>query len=72
MYIHSTAPADFNRVDTLQQQSQPEDSGHRNEGFVQDSVELMDADRDQSSETEDRIDNNHEVVNGQPATGVAV
>ena len=57
-----TAPADFNRVDTLQQQSEPEDSGHGNEGFVQDSVELMDADRDQSSETEDRMDNDNGVV----------
>ena len=56
MYIHSTSPADSNRVDTLQPQSEAQNSGHRNEGFVQDSVELMDADREQSSETEDRMD----------------
>ena len=62
MYIHSTnvtAPADSNHVDTLQPQSEAQNSGHRNEGFVQNGVELVNTDRDQSSETEDRIDNNN-------------
>ena len=66
-----TAPADSNRVETLQEQSEPGDSGHRNEGFVQNSVELVDADRDQSSETENRIDNNHaDVIEKPPTNGV--